>query len=141
MSVLEFKFVFHYFSMPSYGVQAHLSDPLMKKSFTETGWRKDPRFQALCVALADCEAPDQVADFLRDVGTLSELQAWSERLEVATELSRGATYRSVAGSTGASTTTVTRVARFLENGSGYKKYLSSHHSHHSLPCGEKMASM
>jgi TrpR-related protein YerC/YecD len=65
-----------------------------------------------------------MADFLRDIGTLSELQAWSERLEVAKQLARGLSYRQVAAQTGASTTTVTRVARFLESGAGgYRRHL------------------
>ena len=67
---------------------------------------------------------DAVADFLRDIATLSELQAMSERLEVAKQLKKGLSYREVSKNTGASTTTVTRVARFIENGQGgYKKYL------------------
>ena len=65
-----------------------------------------------------------MAEFLRDVATLSELQAWSERLEVAKQLARGLSYRQVAAHTGASTTTVTRVAKFIENGAGgYRRYL------------------
>ena len=69
-------------------------------------------------------------NFLRDVGTLSELQAWSERLEVARLLARGWSYRQVARETGTSTTTVTRVAHFLENGSGgYRSVLKTHRHH------------
>lgn len=65
-----------------------------------------------------------MADFLRDIGTLSELQAWSERLEVAKQLVQGLSYREISKRTSASTTTVTRVARFLENGpGGYRRYL------------------
>ena len=66
----------------------------------------------------------EVADLLRDVGTLTELQAWSERLEVARLLATGKTYREIAEATGASTTTVTRVARFLQGGEGgYRRLL------------------
>jgi len=71
-----------------------------------------------------------MANMLRDVGTLSELQAWSERLEVAKHLTKGISYRQVAALTGASTTTVTRVARFIENGTGgYRKVLHAHRHH------------
>lgn len=69
-------------------------------------------------------------NMLRDIATLSELQAFSERLEVARLLSQGLSYRNVAAQTGASTTTVTRVAHFLENGEGgYRKVLNAHRHH------------
>ena len=112
---------------------------VMKKRFTEDGWRKDPWFRALALALKACKTEDEVADFLRDVGTLSELQAWSERLEVAKQLSRGLSYRQVAENTGASTTTVTRVAKFIENGEGgYRKYLKTQKKERELSPTEKL---
>lgn len=76
---------------------------------------------------------------LRDIATLSELQAFSERLEVARLLSQGLSYRKVAAQTGASTTTVTRVAHFLENGEGgYRKVLNTHR-HHRMKVDAKPA--
>lgn len=96
------------------------------KSFTEKNWRKTPGFKALCRALADCQTPEEVADFLRDIGTLTELHAWSERLEVARLLADGKTYREIAELTGASTTTVTRVAKYLREGEGgYRSLLEN----------------
>ncbi|MDA1208931.1 MAG: YerC/YecD family TrpR-related protein [bacterium] len=95
-----------------------------KRRYNEGDWRKDPWFRALCSAISSCKNEADIADILRDIGTLSEIQAWSERLEVAKLLTTGLTYRQVAAKTGASTTTVTRVAKYLENGTGaYKKYL------------------
>ncbi|NLF07041.1 MAG: helix-turn-helix domain-containing protein [Pirellulaceae bacterium] len=88
------------------------------KSFGEKNWRNNPAFKALCRALADCQTPEEVADFLRDIGTLTELHAWSERFEVARLLAEGKSYREIAELTGASTTTVTRVAKFLRDGEG-----------------------
>ncbi len=94
------------------------------KKFSEQGWRIDPRFRALCNAIKSCQSIEELGDFLRDIATLNELCAWCERLEVAKQLAMGLTYRQVAENTGASTTTVTRVAKFLNNGSGgYKKIL------------------
>jgi len=105
-----------------------------KRRFTEDSYRKEPWFRALCSALSACGTEEEAADFLRDVGTLSELQAWSERLEVAKQLSQGKTYREIAVNTGASTTTVTRVAKFLENGTGgYRKILNAHRHHRIAP--------
>ncbi len=97
---------------------------MKRRRLTEQTWRDDPWFKGLCSALKSCKTEEEAANLLRDVGTLSELQAWSERLEVAKHLSRGLSYRQVAESTGASTTTVTRVAKFIENGEGgYRKFL------------------
>ena len=108
-----------------------------KKRFTENGWRKDPWFRSLCSALSACKSEEEIADFLRDIGTLSELQAWSERLEVAKQLAQGISYRKVSENTGASTTTVTRVARFLENGEGgYRRILHAYH-HQRLALDEQ----
>ena len=105
---------------------------MSRKSFTEGNWKTDPWFRTLCEALAACETKDQVAAFLRDVATLSELQAMSERLEVARRISEGETYRAIMEATGASTTTVTRVARFTLDGSGgYKRFLTKNHQHHT----------
>ena len=108
-----------------------------KRHFTERSYLHDPWFRSLCTAIAACNSEKEVADVLRDIGTLSELQAWSERLEVARLLATGLTYREVSASTGASTTTVTRVAKFMENGAGgYRKYLDLKHG---LPGKKKTA--
>lgn len=101
-----------------------------KKRFTEDSFRKEPWFRALAQAMLSARSEEEMADLLRDVGALSELQAWAERLEVAKQLVKGLSYRQVAAVTGASTTTVTRVARAIENGTGgYRKLLhaSRHH--------------
>ena len=104
---------------------------MARKAFTEGNWRKDPWFKALCKALAVCKTDAEVADFLRDVGTLTELQAWSERFEVAKQIATGNTYREITEKTGASTTTVTRVARFLQGGEGgYRRSIKTNAVHH-----------
>lgn len=106
-----------------------------KRRFVEESWKKEPWFKALCSAMVQCTTEEEMANFLRDIGTLSELQAWSERFEVAKQLAQGKTYRDIAVATGASTTTVTRVAKFLENGEGgYRKVLNAHR-HHRLVSG------
>lgn len=105
----------------------------MKRRFTEDSWRREPWFRSLCSALLACKTHDDMANFLRDVATLSELQAFGERLEVARLLAQGLSYRQVAAKTGASTTTVTRVAHFLENGEGgYRKILKAHRHHRMI---------
>lgn len=109
----------------------------IRPRFTEDSWRKEPRFKALVAALLTCKTEQDMGNFLRDIATLSELQDWSERLEVAVQLSKGLSYREVARITGASTTTVTRVAKFMENGEGGYRTLLNTHRHHRLRKGEK----
>ena len=102
----------------------------MKRRFTEDSWRKEPWFRGLVQGMLSFRSEEELANFLRDVATLSELQALSERFEVARLLAKGLSYRKVAEMTGASTTTVTRVANFLENGEGgYRKVLKAHRHH------------
>jgi TrpR-related protein YerC/YecD len=64
------------------------------------------------------ETPAEIEAFLRDLCTLSELEAMAHRWQVARLLERGLPYLEIAERTGASTTTVTRVAHWLKHGEG-----------------------
>ena len=61
---------------------------------------------------------EEAERFFRDLCTLSELEAMTHRWEVAKLLDRGLPYQEIARLTGASTTTVTRVAHWLRHGEG-----------------------
>lgn len=112
-----------------------------KKRFTEGTWRSDSRFKRLCAAFRACRTEREVADFLRDVATLAEMKAMSERLEVARLLAAGVSYREAAACAPSSTATVTRVASFLNGGAGgYRSILKVHGHHRSSPRGERMVS-
>ncbi len=114
---------------------------MSKRRFTEGTWRSDPLFRRLCKAFLACRTEKEVADFLRDVATLAELKALSERLEVARLLLAGVSYREAARRAPSSTATVTRVARFLTDGAGgYQSVLNDHGHHHSSVRGERMVS-
>ena len=68
---------------------------------------------------------EEVARFFRDLCTLAELEAMAHRWEVARLLDQGLPYHEVARRTGASTTTVTRVAHWLRHGEdGYRLALA-----------------
>src|SRR5262245_63303165 len=70
------------------------------------------------VSLQDAE---EAGRFPRDLCTLSELEAMAHRWEVAQLLDQHLPYLEVARRTGASTTTVTRVAHWLRHGEdGYR---------------------
>jgi len=61
---------------------------------------------------------DETAHLLRDLCTVSELDAMAHRWQVAQLLDRGLPYLEIAERTHASTTTVTRVAHWLRHGEG-----------------------
>ena len=70
---------------------------------------------------------NEVNDFLKDLCTPAELKALEERWSVAQLLYEDTlSYRDIATKLDTSTTTVTRVARFLSNEpyQGYKKILN-----------------
>ena len=69
-------------------------------------------------AIASLKTRDEVERFLRDLCTRSELEAMAHRWEVARLLEQGLPYLEIAERTGASTTTVTRVAHWLKHGEG-----------------------
>ncbi|MCR9128426.1 MAG: YerC/YecD family TrpR-related protein [Alphaproteobacteria bacterium] len=82
--------------------------------------------EALCAALLQLRDADEARRFLRDLTTPGELAALAERWRVAKLLDEGGkSYREIAAETGSSTTTVTRVARFLtqEDHQGYRLVL------------------
>lgn len=112
----------------------------MKRRFTEDSWRREPWFKGLVSAFRSRRSEKDMEDFLRDIATLSELQALSERLEVARLLAEGLSYRQIAKETGASTTTVTRVASFLENGTGGYRDVLHAHRHHRIKVDAKPVS-
>jgi TrpR-related protein YerC/YecD len=68
--------------------------------------------------ILELEDADEVERFLRDLCTLSELQAMAHRWQVAKLVEQGLPYQEISSRTGASTTTVTRVAHWLRYGEG-----------------------
>ena len=73
-------------------------------------------------AFTQLNSKNQASNFLTDLCTPKELKALEERWEVAKLLATNKyTYREISAKLGASTTTVTRVARFLfdKNNKGY----------------------
>jgi TrpR-related protein YerC/YecD len=77
-------------------------------------------------AILKLKNSDEVARFLRDLLTLPEIEDFSTRLEIARLLSQNKySYEQIAEKCSVSTTTVTRVAHWLNHGmNGYKTALS-----------------
>jgi TrpR-related protein YerC/YecD len=86
-----------------------------------------PEERGALISALLCLKTDEEADrFLTDLCTPGEIQALAERWRVARLLNEGQhTYREISEKTGASTATVTRVARFLsqEPAQGYRLVL------------------
>src|SRR3954467_13126894 len=72
----------------------------------------------LFAAIASLRTTKEVERFLRDLCTISELDAMAHRWQVAQLLDEGLPYLEVARRAHASTTTVTRVAQWLRRGGG-----------------------
>lgn len=87
--------------------------------------RDDENLKELSSVLAQMNSSEECEDFLLDLCTPAELQAMAGRWQVALMLRKKIPYRKINEITGVSTATITRVARFIENGhGGYKKALS-----------------
>jgi len=75
-------------------------------------------FEPLFETLMQLQSVAEYADFFEDICTIKELKDISQRLEVAQLLEAGLNYQEIAGKTGVSSTTISRVKRCLEYGSG-----------------------
>ncbi len=88
--------------------------------------RKPDPYDDLFRAVLALETVDDCRRFFKDITTPAELKALSERWHVARLLDEGElSYREIHDETGVSTTTITRVARFLgqEPNQGYRLVL------------------
>lgn len=82
---------------------------------------EDRLFQALCTL----RTPEEARAFMLDVCSTREIEDLSQRLQVATLLRGGSSYVAVSESTGASSTTVSRVSKCLNGpAGGYRLVLS-----------------
>lgn len=75
--------------------------------------------EALFSAILKLENLDECEAFFEDVCTINELMAMAQRYEIARLLYQGATFHEVEKTTGASSTTISRVSRCLKYGQGY----------------------
>lgn len=86
--------------------------------------------QALFQAITQLETAEECRSFMYDLCTPAEVEEFSDRWRVACLLSENMSYRKIAQKTGVSTTTVGRVAKFLNNGyDGYKTILKRLEKH------------
>lgn len=79
---------------------------------------KNNKLKRLTRAFLSLKNQENALCFLRDLCTLEELEELSSRWEAVELLDKRLSYREVAGKTGLSTTTVTRIAHWLHHGEG-----------------------
>lgn len=94
----------------------------MSSSKTTIEEKRDQE-EALFEAIASLQSAEEVRRFLTDLCTRKEIEEFSERWVIARLLHKGGhSYRDISALTGVSTTTVGRVARYLqqEPHQGYK---------------------
>ncbi len=80
-------------------------------------WR-NKKLKNLATAFLAIKDQAEMENFLRDLCTLEELEELSARWEVVLLLAKGESYREISKKTKVSTTTVTRIAQWLNNGEG-----------------------
>ena len=77
-----------------------------------------PAAKRLYEVLAEIDKPEDMANFLRDLLTLEEIEEASRRLLSAKLLKEGKSIRYIAKEIGVSTTTVVRINYWLHHGMG-----------------------
>ena len=75
-------------------------------------------FEPLFETIVQLQSVEECSAFFEDLCTIRELKDISQRLGVAQLLDAGFNYQEVAAKTGVSSTTISRVKRCLEYGSG-----------------------
>lgn len=91
-------------------------------------------FNSLCEVFLSLRNAGDLQLFLRDLCTRQELQEMSERWAIAKLLDKKQTYRAIATKLKVSTTTVSRVASWLNAGKGgYRIALNNSNHHNSSP--------
>lgn len=85
---------------------------------------KDEAIDNLFKAILQLKNIDECYLFFEDIGTVAEIKALAQRLEVAKMLKDGYKYGDIADATGVSTATISRVSRCLNYGAdGYNLVL------------------
>jgi len=93
-------------------------------------------------AILSLKSTKEAEKFFRDLCTVEELKEMSERWEMVQMLDQGVSYRKIAEKLGVSTTTVSRVALWLNNGEGGYKLtldrLNNSHHHNISSTGKEL---
>ena len=78
----------------------------------------DDNTKALFEAILSLSSVEECEMFFQDICTIKEIQDISQRYEVARMLDEGKFYQEIARETGASTATISRVNKAIQDGAG-----------------------
>ena len=96
------------------------------------GW-KNKGNQRLIQAILALKTENEAQRFLRDLMTKKEIKEFAKRLKAAEMLTEKVPYSTIEKETGLSSTTVARVAKWLNGkGGGYKIIINKLHHHNSI---------
>lgn len=91
---------------------------------------KSKQNQRLIQAILALKTADEAKRFLRDLMTEGEIQECAKRLKTAEMLTEKLPYSAIEKETGFSSTTVARVAKWLNTGEGgYRSMIAKLHHH------------
>lgn len=79
---------------------------------------KTPGVKELFAAILTLENEEECFTFFEDVCTTNEILSFAQRFQVAKYLYEGLTYQEIAEKSGASTATISRVKRSIDDGNG-----------------------
>jgi TrpR-related protein YerC/YecD len=92
----------------------------------------DKKTNELFKAIISLKNINEAERFFRDLCTIDEIKEMSERWQIVKMLDDGLTYRDIAKKLDVSTTTVARVALWLNNGAGgYRLVFNRLNTHHN----------
>ncbi|MEK7158019.1 MAG: YerC/YecD family TrpR-related protein [Patescibacteria group bacterium] len=88
----------------------------------------------LIQAILALETESEARRFLRDLMTENEIEEFAKRLKAAAMLAEGASYVAIEKDTGLSSTTIARVAKWLNGkAGGYRAVINKLHHHSTIP--------
>lgn len=94
---------------------------------------KSKKNKRLIQAILALKTEDEAGRFLRDLMTEKEIEEFAKRLKAAEMLTEKVPYSVIESETGLSSTTVARVAKWLNGkGGGYKTIINRLHHHNSI---------
>lgn len=79
---------------------------------------KNESTKRLFKAISNLGSPDECCAFFEDLCTIKEIQDMAQRFDTALLLDKGLNYQKIAESVKVSTTTISRVSRCLNYGTG-----------------------
>ena len=100
---------------------------------SKTDWNTKENKQLVEAVLA-LKNGEEARLFLRDLLTEAEIKEFANRLEAASLLSKDVQYNAISESTGLSSSTIARIAKWLKGSlGGYRLVLSRISNHHHAP--------